>query len=287
MELSLVGKGNANILIDFGDPKYLYRCCIKYMDSISKNNEFTLENAHFIDTHIKPLMGDLVCPMELIQLPVSAVLSIYSTYVKNVRNNQDIIYCFRISNLRPSNIFTNLIQTDHLTKIYASYDMSSILLEIKPKWLHNPMPFCRNCTHNLLKKRDIKYCYSKLLNVAHHFHDILLPETKERLPNEFTQMIIEYFDQSTNFLQNIHDTQQLLYANKLEQIRSEEDIDNKFLLLMTLRDITCFVQWDSTMKTIKDLNINVVDVDLKKNEKWPHWVKTHNQLKNWDRRISH
>lgn len=269
----LVGKGNANVLIRIDESGSLYRCCVKYPDSVSQCNQYTQENYDFIETIIRPLfLQGLVCPMELVEISVGVVLDIYGKYMNQSKlSDSDKILCFRLPNLKASNIFTNILQEDHLTKIYVNKHYSRILLEIKPKWIDYSTSYCRNCTDNSRKGRNIKYCYSNLLKDSTELNKIIVPSTKEVVPSQFITIITEYLKDKGNILQKICTVQSAI-QKRMDNNPSNEI--NDLQLLMTLRDVTCFIEWDDTMGTIDDIQAYIVDVDLKPTDKVDYWKRT-------------
>ncbi|CCF60578.1 hypothetical protein KAFR_0K02240 [Kazachstania africana CBS 2517] len=274
--MHIVGKGGANILLDYDDPVYLYRCCVKFPESVKLNNRYVNENYKFIREKVLPLLGDYVCPMEQCSIPLGNIYPVYSQYVNDTEADMTSrVEVLKIPNLRPSSRFTMILKSDHLTKIYSNDTRTNILLEIKPKWLHNPYHYCRNCTHNDFKGREIKYCYSRLLNDPTHLYDILMDVTSS-LPRNFVDVMLEYLRNDSNILRRLHDIQKSLSRKELRyEIDCIAAVTEDLQLLMTLRDVTCFIEWD-VLTT--DLKINVVDVDLKLKDKWTHWNKTNKSL---------
>lgn len=296
--MNLISQGNGNILIAYSaDDQKLYRCCIRYPDSLEKNNRFTLQNYDFIQTTVRPLLGGLLCPMELCELPLVKAGQVYTAYITDpncidnlTRNDRNInIYALRLPNLRPGSVYTTLLQEDHFTKLYTNDKRTQILLEIKPKWLYNGNAYCRNCTHNRLKGRQIEYCYTQLLLDPQHYfvNHILSKSSVSNLPESYLSSLSEYFTRQDNVLAKLYDLQKSLYRDKFSQLRAIEDVDAKLQLLMTLRDVTCFIVWDASVKQGRDLDVYVVDVDLKPKEKWKHWVDTWNELNSYEEKCFH
>lgn len=273
--MKVVGRGNANIVIDYGDHSDLYRCCIRDGSSLFSNNEYTLENLRFIEFEIKPLLNQFLCPMEMLTIPLpdlnDELAILYALYVRNL--DDDKIRVLKIPNLKPNLESLKILQNDHFTKVYINSESTKVIYELKPKWLHNPGKYCRNCTHNRYKGRDIDYCYTRLLNDSLHMHNILW-KCKDQLPSEFIENIIAYFQNKGNVLRYLHDIQEKLF------------LDNSNLsLLMTLRDITCFLTWNAKDPTRFD--VKIVDVDLKTEDKVEHWRRTHRTLEKFENKQIH
>ncbi|EDO14925.1 hypothetical protein Kpol_1005p13 [Vanderwaltozyma polyspora DSM 70294] len=279
--MKVVGKGNANILIDFGDAEYLYRCLVRY-ESLKMNNDCTRENFGYINDVVRKSLGSYVCEMELLEIP----LTDFELLLKelSIQIDDTSLVVLKIINLK-SKDYTNTLKDDHCTKIFADETATKILLEIKPKWLHYSTDYCRNCTHNTYKNRGINYCYSKLLKQKDHIYDILNPP--ESLPIEFLNDIVLYLEDEKNFLQLLYSLQEHLHSETthLSNIDSEDKVTKDLLLLMTLRDVTCFLEWHSLNRG--KFSVNIIDVDLKPKHKWKHWSSTHEALEFYNPKCYH
>ncbi|CAL9737637.1 inositol-pentakisphosphate 2-kinase [Monosporozyma servazzii] len=285
-KVSMVGKGNANIVVSFGDDKkVLYRLSIRYGESLEANNEYSLINWRFIQRKIVPKLGIYLCSMELVNLELTAELAqLYSSYVTINPAKPDTIISFKLPNLKPSVHFTNCIYRDHQTVLYSHSYQDSFIMEIKPKWLHNPLEYCRNCTHNKYKGRNISYCYRNLLfEKGDYLKDIL---SSSNISNEKLNVMIQYFCKEDNVLQKIYNEQ----LNTYQQVQNGNI--NELPLLMTLRDVTCFIRWnfssngeDSLLHS--NVKASIIDVDLKPSEKKQHWVRMENILNSFDKKVFH
>ena len=145
--MRVIGRGGANIVIDYGDPMWLWRCCIRWPDLLSSNNSYTVKNIHYIRENVEPLLHGLICPMNLIDVDIDVVRPILSTFILNL--DEKVVKIIKIKNL--FNRTANLIQNDHFLKSYCSQNFQTVLLELKPKWLYYDTDYCRNCTHNVSK----------------------------------------------------------------------------------------------------------------------------------------
>lgn len=286
MAVKLVGRGNANIVVQIDESGSLYRCCVKYPDSITQCNEYTKENYNFIEAIVRPLFPQgLICPMEPVEASVGTVLDVYGKYMNQSKlSDSDKILCFKLPNLKPGNVFINILQEDHLTKIYTDESHSRILLEIKPKWVDYPTSYCRNCTDNSRKGRNIQYCYSNLLKDPTELNKIICPSTKDIIQSQFLEMITEYFKDKGNVLRQIYTAQRTIQQRIDNNLGKEI---NDLQLLMTLRDITCFIEWDDTMKIFDDLKVHIVDVDLKSVDKLGYWKRTAELLDTYPNKTFH
>lgn len=269
--MRVVGKGNANILIDYGDSDYLYRCLVRN-NKISLNNEFTRANFKYINEYVKQYLNGLDCPLEMTLIPTGLIQSTLTEYI-DVFDEEEVVV-FKIPNLKPK-YFYKVLQSDHFTTVFTVDKVDKVLLEVKPKWVHYSTSYCRNCTHNLLKGRNINYCYSKLINNKLHLRDIL-SDCKDSLPREFTDDILLYLDEENNVFKVLHNAQKQLSTNKILSLKSEDDVEMELLLLMSIRDVTCFIEWEISSR--KKFKVNIVDLDLKPKTKWSHWLKTHLEL---------
>lgn len=290
-EIRLIGKGNANIVISFGDNNILYRISIRFKE-LETNNEYSLKNWTFIQNEIIPIFGSYLCPMEICELQLTPKLTeFYSKYVSANSMKSNIIVSFKLPNLNPYLSISKCLHNDHQTRLLHDIVHNTFLMEIKPKWLHNPLEYCRNCTHNKYKGRTINYCYRNLLIQGGQYIKEIFKN--DNIPNEVLNIMCEYFSNENNILQKIYNEQSKVYQLSIE--RGGED---KIPLLMTLRDVTCFIRWhfferdnneDNTSKSNFDADIQalIVDVDLKTPEKKKHWEKMENLLNSYKGKVYH
>lgn len=272
--MRIVARGNANILIDYGEPSCLYRCCVRYSGSLRQNNLYTLENFKYINETIKPLLGDLLCPMELQVIPIEFLESIRGELGEIIDDSNVIVT--KLRNLRPSE-FSTVLYSDHFTRLYTTEGKSKLCLEFKPKWLYNSSDYCRNCSHNVLKGRNIKYCYRRVMN-----DPTCLRETfRNGVDKAFIVNLLAYFENGENVLRKLYHLQKQAHTQVLGEIRNNDDVTDDLLLEMTLKDVTCFLQWHVD----GDISCQIVDVDLKPKEKWVHWLKTETQLRDLNSKI--
>lgn len=277
--MKVVGKGNANLLIDFGDPRWLYRCCVRYEESLKRNNEYSMQNMQFILKTAKVLLGELLCPMELEILPLETLKSVLNQYIANLDDTEVVV--FKIPNLKPKDL-QQVAYEDHFTRIYISTDLNHALMEVKPKWIHSPSRYCRNCTHSNFMGREVRYCYNKINQDPLHLRELLV--CAGDIPLKFQNDLNLYLTRGNNVLAVLYEAQRALDHNPLVEIDSIADVSDSMSLAMTLRDVTCFIEW---FADADELRVNVVDVDLKPNEKFKHWRRTQLQLDNFDGKCYH
>lgn len=108
-------------------------------------------------------------------------------------------------------------------------------MEIKLKWLPNPLKYCRTCSHNKYKGGTINYCYRTLqIQGCQYIKEIL---KKDDIPDKKLNIMYEYFSSGNNILQKIYNEHSKVYQLVIE--RGDQD---KIPLLKTLRDVTCFLR---------------------------------------------
>lgn len=274
--MRIVGEGGANVVIDYGDSQWFYRCCKKFPGSLKRCNQYTLENFKFIAEQMRPLFEDLLCPMELETIPLDKLALMRKYFTKL---DDDKVKVLKIRRLKAES-FQEILFHDHFTTIYRSRE-NSILMEMKPKWLSADLEYCRNCTHNIIKGRKIDYCYNVLLNNPQHFRELIY--CCNDIPEEFVEQMIRYLNEPDNILRILHDAQGRLDVRILNSLRSEADVNERLLYCMSLRDVTCFLEWCPCLP----IKVSVVDVDLKLRNKWTHWVRTHRELETCLRKVRH
>lgn len=269
--MQVIGRGGANILIDYGDPTWLWRCCIRWPDLLSSNNSYTIKNISYIRDYVEPLLHGLLCPMYLIDVDIEAIRPILSDFILNL--DDKVVKVIKIKNL--TNNTSNLILNNHFLKSYCSQNLQTVILELKPKWLYYDTDYCRNCTHNAFKGRGTKYCYNQLLMNPAQL-ELIFGECNI-FPVKFKDAMHKYLRNDNNIFKILYDLQKKLTKNTtpISDIKSINDVNDEHLLLMTLRDVTCFIEWNSAENA---LHVNIIDVDLKPKEKWTHWTKTYSQL---------
>lgn len=117
-----------------------------------------------------------------------------------------------------------------------------------------------------------------------HVSDMLL-HTGIAFPKKFLIKFVDYFSKSDNILAKLHDIQKNLDSNvSMNDIKSIDDVSDAFLLNMTLKDVSCFIEWTRERDS---LEVNVVDVDMKLVSKLDHWVNTHKQLSTSSNLVHH
>lgn len=268
--MKVVAKGNANIVIDYGNPNWLYRCCVRYENSLKCNNDYSLENYQYIKSTVEPLLKGTLCDMELKTISLELLKPVISEYIAQMDDTKVLV--IKMPNLKSKDL-DKQIYADHYTKIYASNDSRCVLWEFKPKWLHSVTDYCRNCTHSTMKGREMRYCYALLHRDHQHLDKVLAAVTS--IPLQCGKELFRYFRDDKNVLATLYEAQMNLSHRKLEEIESVTDVDEELLLAMTLKDVTCFIEWRSDTDRLR---VNVVDADLKPKEKFQHWLKTHHQL---------
>ncbi|KAL3233911.1 Inositol-pentakisphosphate 2-kinase [Nakaseomyces bracarensis] len=282
--MEIIGSGGANVLLrPVGIRKELYRCCVRY-SSLKRNNELTIDNYRYIREVVAPLLAGLLAEMELVTLKLEEVGTVLRERVPDF--DDSAVVAFKMLNLRPENVYGSVPKfDDHFTKVYCDDSHANIVLEIKPKWLHRDPEFCRNCTHNLMKGRNIPYCYSLVVKYPHQIVEIL-SFTGIDYPEAFTRTLESYFEQDNNVLRVLYSLQETLERETpLATVNTVNDVTNALLLNMTLRDVTCFIEW--SILDPDTVKVNVVDVDKKPSVKWQHWVEVHKKLRSRVDKVNH
>ncbi|CCE62839.1 hypothetical protein TPHA_0D02010 [Tetrapisispora phaffii CBS 4417] len=283
--MKVIAKGNANIIIDYDDPLYLYRCLVRD-SSLKINNLNTVENFKFLQKFKADEDNRLsyyLCTVELLQLQVNEIRDLLEEYI--TKFDTEVVYVFKLENLKP-NYYDSLLWNDHFTRVYFSKEFSNkILIELKPKWIYYQSPYCRNCTHNQLKSRsNINYCYSHLVNNESYFFTNILGDLKHSLPPEFIISMESYMRGPKNIFKLLYETQKSLYV-PLGTLNHSSEVDYNLLLLMALRDVTLFIEWDTSKD--QHIYINFIDLDRKPSSKLSYWLKTHEKLEMFPDKVYH
>lgn len=272
----LAHRSKANVLIRKDDSGDLYRICIRY-SSVSANNRYTLQNIDFIKKKVEPLIGSYLVHMKLCTLPIASVTDCmeYLDIKCDIRE----VFTLKLPDLAPSTY--DIIEVDHFTKFHLSPDKQIIIWELKPKWLHQNTLFCRNCTHNSVKERDIDYCYASLMEDTNILRELF---KKYSLPTAFTMDMVRYLGSDENVLKLLYTVQEKLNGyGSVASFGSAYEASEDLCLLMTLRDVTCFIRWEASSK----IDAKIIDVDLKPHDKWTHWVSEHRKIESFPSKTYH
>lgn len=252
MTLLFVGRGNANVCYLLSGE--VYRISLRYQ-KLSRNNAYVQDNFQFIDSKIRslPMLADVVVSMRLEEVFVDTKW-INVLKDENILIDDSHMQCIVMPLLHAKD--STCEQLDHFNQIYRCSLNDAITWEFKPKWLYQSSDYCRNCTHNSLKGRDIEYCF---------LHDPeLIIETLfagRQVPEEFLDDILQYLQSSDSITQRLYAAQRFV----------KDDLST----LMTLRDVTCFLTWSRNTRSVK---ATIIDVDQKPANKLRHWQSTESAL---------
>ncbi|CEP62230.1 inositol pentakisphosphate 2-kinase LALA0_S05e00782g [Lachancea lanzarotensis] len=277
----IVNRGNANILIKYGDRcENLDRCCVRFK-SLRQNNIYTLRNLRYIRNCVSPLLGDYLIAC--------------TNLGRNVRNLENILGEFKVDIdskvvevLEMENLtfgMDSIVTVDHFTKVHrqkSSIDGEAIVWEFKPKWMIRKGENCRNCVLNRFKGRNIPFCYNMVLEHPEMLRKWLAAFS---MPPQFFPDMETYLRDSDNVLARVYKTQCNLADSlpSLGELAGENDVSGSLALLMALRDVTCFVRWDPA----SGIRAKIVDVDMKPKSKWKQWKDQQDVLDVSDIRVCH
>ncbi|CCC70766.1 hypothetical protein NCAS_0F02820 [Naumovozyma castellii] len=288
--MKVYGKGNANVVLgkDGEDDEWLFRVCTRHMSSLRQLNEYTRMNYRFICDVVVPLAGEaLVCEMKLGTLAYKDVMQFVNVNVKGKEKHveEDEVIAIRIRNLSMAEE-GKTVYDSHQLKIVVNEENGEVAMELKPKWIFNPpdLQYCRNCMLNKYKKRgekDTKLCFACYKNNCYDWVQTLLQDTKNQLPCQFKDWMVQYFSpRQDNVLTKVYNIQEQLYdiSPALAQLESERDVTTELMLLMILRDVTVMIHWQELFPVP---TVKIVDLDLKPRDKWRHWRETAELLDNY------
>lgn len=265
--MTVVAKGRANIVVQ-GPDNTVYRLCVRYADCLQENNEYTAQNAKYISDVVSPLLEGYVATMQYLILPIAMFKEDYSLYVKNL-DDTGTIHVLQMQNLKSSVL--KIAFQSHFTKCFIDQNGQKqvFLMEFKPKWLFDELDYCRNCTHNLLKNVKDKLCYKLIRKDPKLLADIL----SDTVPQFWLTRVIEYFEAPFNILDVVYKAQKTAFSRR----------DTP--LLMTLRDLTCFIEINQKNNFLP--RVNIIDVDYKPAEKKNYWDQTQHKLDSMNNKVYH
>ncbi|SCU98126.1 LAFA_0G15764g1_1 [Lachancea sp. 'fantastica'] len=261
----IVNQGNANILVRYGDRKSrLDRCCVRFR-SLEQNNTYTLKNLQFVKNCVVPLLGDYLVAVTRFQRSVLDLRNLLTEFKVDVDSQK--VEVLEMENLTYD--MDSVVRVDHFTKFHRckiSEHCETIVWEFKPKWMTEKGENCRNCSLNCFKGRNIPYCYNMVLERPSILRKWLAAFD---VPSQFFDDMELYFSGPDNVLATIYGAQSKLvdFVSPPGELTGENDVSEKLALLMTLRDVTCFLRWDPA----SGISAKIVDVDLKPKSKWKQW----------------
>ncbi|AET38718.1 inositol pentakisphosphate 2-kinase Ecym_3221 [Eremothecium cymbalariae DBVPG len=271
----IVAKGAANYLIALNhNEDVLYRVCTRY-PSLRENNAYNIKNYDYIMQVIPSAIRKYICPIELVELDTEIFKRCSNVPIKAWDSSS--VACFKLKNLVPKD--TKPIKLDHYTKLHIGN--KKIIWEFKPKWLSQDTAYCRNCTLNNLRGHSIPYCYAQLLEDSKIAEVINLIFKDINVPEEFLIDLKAYLRSNTNVLKIIFIVQEQV-DKSLQASAAGESIDH-YRLSMTLKDLTCFIEW----KPESPIEAKIVDLDQKPSDKLDCWAELRNQLETFHDKVTH
>lgn len=183
--------------------------------------------------------------------------------------------------------------------------MTSVLLELKPKWLYMPKDvYCRTCLLKQLKGLERHFCCIDLLQeeksnsvVADLVSAVPLDVQKELAESGFPlfKLIVAFVKRKDNLLHKLMHHQSLDEKDSILGLSCEQDVLDKLSLAMTLRDVGMFLKMrkmDDGEKILEDGDAFVVerkghtfevtsyiyDLDLKPKARYTHWKAVEEKL---------
>ncbi|AAS50329.1 AAL037Cp [Eremothecium gossypii ATCC 10895] len=277
--VKIIGKGGANYVLAFGnDNDDLYRICVRGR-SLRENNRSTVDNYHYALEVVKPQLGEFVCRMELVDLPVCDSLR---QVLKSKIEVWDAttVTCLKMPNLVPAGSLSHTV--DHFTKIHIGE--RAIVWEFKPKWLSGNDKYCRNCTLNLLRgQTSISYCHAQLLNPGQAGPILKSLFAGLNVPPAFIEDMEAYIAQPCSVLQRLRVAQEQVDASLGPLDQPDTAASPERCLSMTLKDVSCFVSWHKDASPVAV----VVDLDMKPAAKSAHWTALQEQLDRFQPQVRH
>ncbi|RCK59311.1 Inositol-pentakisphosphate 2-kinase [Candida viswanathii] len=303
-------KGAANILFKYiGTNDYLKHKLLR-IRLLKEEQEYisTCELYDFIELKCKNLFPHQIIDIQLIVLTSDFI---------NKLNNQghDLMLRERYGLLLPNILDGNYEELSLSKKCQLYYErnqendgISSVIFEIKPKWLYDNYNsnYCRTCSLNQLKHVPRHFCPLDLLypeTIDQGLQDLFLKIPAEILAQiekliPLKKLFKIYLNNEDNVFQQLRKYQKINNKNDLiENLTSSDDVSQNLSLIMTLRDVGLFLKFEKFNKDnhihtshnnvnnvyIVDgqkflLTCNIYDLDLKSKMKYKYWLKVENDL---------
>ncbi|CAI5759353.1 unnamed protein product [Candida verbasci] len=312
-EWSYFAKGSANILFKYiGSNDYLRHKLLRLrLSKLDEEYISTCELYDFIELKCKHLFPKHIIDIQLVVLT--------SDFVNRLDSKGHKLMVKERYGLLLPNILNGNYKQINLSKncqLYHDEDdsgsISSVIFEIKPKWLYDNISsnYCRTCSLNQFKQFKRHFCPLDLLyteTIDEGLKDLFssIPkQTLDKIENvnkiPLFKLFQIYLNNENNVFLKLKQYQKINNKNDLiKNLTNSNDVSTNLSLVMTLRDVGLFIKFEKYDKfnnchnshnNINNLieidrfgkfliTCNIYDLDLKSKMKYKHWLKIENDLK--------
>lgn len=279
-EWQYFAKGKANVLFKYvgTHPGFCRKLLRVRLAKHPRQYITTQETYDFVQTHCKWRFPDNILEMLLVTLT--------RDFVGGLALSCDGLMVSEPHGLLIPNMVDGEYHKQILSKhcsLYHNSSFTSIVLELKPKWLYdNTRNYCRTCLLNQLKRLARHFCPLDLIN--HHTILVGIEDILSKLPKDLyhtiqqhiplRQLLTNYLEQTDNIFQKLKYHQTIYDSQDLvENVTCADDVSFTLLMAMCLRDVGVFLTIDAD-----HIKPTIYDMDLKSKNRFQHWVDIEQQL---------
>ncbi|ODV80636.1 inositol-pentakisphosphate 2-kinase [Suhomyces tanzawaensis NRRL Y-17324] len=306
-------KGNANILFKYTGTNDYLRHKLLRLRLLKEDEQYisTCELYDFIELKCKHLF-----PQQIIDIQLVVLTTAFITQLDN--KGHQLMLTERYGLLIPNILDGNYAKQALSRNCHLYYDspadsshISSVIFEIKPKWLYDNKSsnYCRTCSLNQLRGLPRHFCPLDLLykkTIDEGLNDIFRPIPQQVLDNlqdtnriPLKALFRNFLNNPENVFQKLKQYQRINNKNDLiKNLTSIHDVLQNLSLVMTLRDVGLFIKfekydrWNNIHNSHNNVNnlitiegygkflvtCNIYDLDLKSKLKYKHWLDIEQKL---------
>ncbi|KAG7195907.1 Inositol-pentakisphosphate 2-kinase [Scheffersomyces spartinae] len=254
-------KGAANILFEYkGTNDFLKNKLLRLRMNNKDEKEYILTCSlfDFVELKCKQLF-------ELLEITDMQLVVLTPEFLRQLdTNGTELKESEKYGFLIPNNVPSDFIKLKGTKNFCLFYNESSVIAEIKPKWLYDNYNtnYCRSCLLVQLRQG---------LNSKRHFCplDLLYPQTINRVVDDMfgifseedlarlydktkidiKQLFALYLKDSDNIFQKLKHFQAAKDSSTyLRNVSDAEHVPDDLLLMMTLRDVGLFLKFDKSQQ---------------------------------------
>lgn len=177
----------------------------------------------------------------------------------------------------------------HIEQLDALRASKIVILELKPKWLTPSQSiYCRNCCLAQSRQEKRHFCPLDLViesRISNGVSDLMAP-IPELIKNKFEQsgvsmerILAKYLNTNNNIFQHLQHLQNKYNVPDLSTIETEDDVLDKILWGMSLRDVGVFLRLEVSTNFETSVTPTVFDLDPKSPLRFTYWQEVQFQVK--------
>lgn len=255
-------KGAANILFEYKGPNdFLKNKLLRLRMNKKDEKEYILTCSlfDFVELKCKQLF-------ELLEITDMQLVVLTPEFLRQLdTNGTDLMESEKYGFLIPNNVPSQFVKLKGTKNFSLFYDDTSVIAEIKPKWLYDNYNtnYCRSCLLVQLRKGpDSKrhFCPLDLLypetisRAVDDMYAVFSDESLEQLQSksgiDIKELFSLYLQDPDNIFQKLKRYQAAQdLSTYLRNVPNAEEVPDDLLLMMTLRDVGLFLRFEKKQRT--------------------------------------